>query len=264
MFPYKIERPMTGDGTSKIRLHEGSDLSNRYAIKTIKKEGLDRKKLHVEIDILMKLKNCQNIVHIQDYFSKGKYYYIILDYYDGGDLETYISDREEMISAEQQIFMAYQIILGIKGIHDHNIIYRNLEPRNIVITTDAERAKIESLALCDFGFSKVLLQGDSTNTKFELYKSPEQLSAGVKYDNSVDIWSYGLILYYIMFNGNPFERPGFTVKKYMNGQELPRDSSKIVSKELFKLMLNCLDPIPAKRPKAEELIKVPLFKRFNQ
>lgn len=61
------------------------------------------------------------------------------------------------------------------------------------------------IKLCDFGWS--VYRGSQLRTTFcgtPLYLSPEIL-VGDSYDESVDVWALGIMLYEIVIGGNPFE-----------------------------------------------------------
>ena len=94
------------------------------------------------------------------------------------------------------------LCLGLKEIHDKNIIHRDFNPNNIFID-DKYNIKIG-----DFGISKILVNNKFTKTDTGTfkYKAPELLK-GKPYNNKVDIWSLGCIIYElftlkICFDGN--------------------------------------------------------------
>ena len=97
-----------------------------------------------ELDILQTLPKHKNIVSIYHIFNenfttnivmeKGKY-----------DLAQWINDNYYPISETNIKSIAYQILEGLRTVHEANVIHRDLKPSNLVITQHNQ------LALCDFG-----------------------------------------------------------------------------------------------------------------
>ena len=88
-----------------------------------------------------------------------------------------------------------QICEGLKEIHKNNLIHRDLTPDNIFIDEN------NNIKIGDFGISKIL----SNNTKYTKsqtgkyhYFAPE-MELGKKYNNKVDIYSFGCIIYELFF-----------------------------------------------------------------
>eukprot|EP00002_Diphylleia_rotans_P003055 TRINITY_DN1204_c0_g1_i1.p1 TRINITY_DN1204_c0_g1~~TRINITY_DN1204_c0_g1_i1.p1 ORF type:complete len:504 (+),score=84.74 TRINITY_DN1204_c0_g1_i1:57-1568(+) len=112
----------------------------------------------------------------------------------------------------------FQIVDGLVHIHDSGFVHRDLKPSNIFLDTD------NVVKIGDFGLSKALTQGSNTETPLlatrkrivgleeekghtsdigtTLYQSPEISRADPKYDNRVDVFSLGVILYEMI---RPFE-----------------------------------------------------------
>ena len=78
----------------------------------------------------------------------------------------------------------------MKEIHDKNLIHRDLKPSNIFISKD------NKMKIGDFGISKQLIGTKHANTKTGTsnYMAQEILK-GEKYDNKIDIWALGCIIY---------------------------------------------------------------------
>ena len=97
--------------------------------------------------------------------------------------------------------IAYQIADALLYLKKYGIIHRDLKPENILI--DKIGDKIE-LRLMDFGLSKIIGNNEKVNEGYGTmaFASPEIISRK-PYDDRVDIWSLGVIMYYLCEWRNP-------------------------------------------------------------
>ena len=142
---------------------------------------------------ILKNINHDNIVKYHDSFIEKGSFYIIMEFCENLDLTEFIRQYKEMkklIDKNVIYNIIMEICLGLKEIHNKNLIHRDLKPDNIFISEDFK------IKLGDFGISKQLIGTKHANTitGTSNYMAPEILK-GEKYDNKVDIWSLGCIVY---------------------------------------------------------------------
>ena len=88
----------------------------------------------------------------------------------------------------------FQILNGVKYIHDNFILHRDIKPANILITNKGE------VKLADFGLSRFYEKRKSrwkayTNSVETLwYRAPELLMNECYYKTSIDMWSVGCVM----------------------------------------------------------------------
>ena len=150
------------------------------------------KLLQKEANILSKL-NCEYIVKYFDSFSENNCFCIIMEFCEGLDLRKFIKGyKEKNKFIEKNLIYSFvnDLLEGIKYIHDNNIIHRDLKPDNIFID------KYNKLKFGDFGLSIKLNDTRYATSKVGtyIYMAPEIIK-GEKYNNKVDIWSLGCIIY---------------------------------------------------------------------
>lgn len=181
-------------GTHKI-------LGNKIAIKVYNKAKLSTdigrcviEELNI-INILIKNK-FEYIVDIYDSYVNEQYMYIIMEYCDS-DLKTLIETEDFTEQKAKEYYR--QIIEGLLFLQDFKIIHRDLKPENILI-------KNNIIKIADFGFSKIVTNElNKTICGTPMYMSPE-LFEFKTYNENIDVWSSGLILYEMIYSINPFKQ----------------------------------------------------------
>jgi serine/threonine protein kinase len=148
----------------------------------------------------------ENIIQIYDFGSMDDQYFIAMEYLFGKDLRTITrtARKKEMpLGMENILYIISRICAGLDYSHNLkdlqgkplNIIHRDINPQNILITYEGQ-AKI-----IDFGIAKAASHNAHTREnliKGKLaYMSPEQAN-GQKIDHRSDIFSSGIILYELL------------------------------------------------------------------
>ena len=231
---YKVFKKRIGRGAFSI-VYKGVDTNTNkvFAIKEINLDSLSKNKENIkrETKLMRKLKH-SNIITLHDVILDKAYHniYLILDYYEKGDLMTYLSNKplKEMYAKKY----LRQIADGLKYLLDNNIMHRDIKPQNILITDTND------LVITDFGFARYI---DTSNDIMiqtlcgtPMYMAPE-IMKHKKYDIKSDLWSVGIILYQMLFGCTPFKAKNFIdlIGKIEN--------SEIKIPEEFKISSLCQD-----------------------
>lgn len=213
---YRIENKKIGSGGfSEVYLGLDKSLNIKIAIKKInlKQKNIVLDKLNIEIEIMKKMKH-PNIITFYDVIKTEDYWYIIMEYCNKGTLEDVIKYNKE-IKNKKEINAYYylnQLKNAINYIKDMGYIHRDLKPLNILLKTnnindinDLNYDHTENiiLKLADFGLA---IENDNslmdTICGSPYYMAPE-LFTEKEYDNKVDLWSFGIIMYQLLFGENP-------------------------------------------------------------
>ncbi|ARF09716.1 serine/threonine protein kinase [Indivirus ILV1] len=176
----------------------------KVAIKVIKTRNLTQKAIDIledEISImnLIKRNPHPNIVYCYDVIREEHEVFIIMEYCDSGDLMTII---KRPIKEKYAQFYFCQLANGLKYLDNHNIIHRDIKPKNILLTNNRRVLKI-----ADFGLAKKIsdMSLHETICGSPLYMAPEIINHN-PYNNQTDLWSIGMILYEMLYGSHPFEK----------------------------------------------------------
>jgi len=178
-----------------------------YAVKMIQDskrgKGVRNTALAREITIMERLKH-PNICELKEvFFQDNGDINLVLEFVDGGDLLEYILCHNGVPEADAK-HITYQMCDALSYIHAQGITHRDLKPENILLTKDEPpRVKV-----ADFGLAKIV---DSLTMLRTMCGTPSYLAPEVVkqenqegYDNAVDSWSVGVIVFSMLTNSNPF------------------------------------------------------------
>ncbi|CAI2370208.1 unnamed protein product [Moneuplotes crassus] len=195
-----------GEGAyGKVYLVKKIDTGVLYAMKVIRKSGIytkkDEKQVLTEKDITQQI-DSPYIVKLHFSFQSETKLFLILDFMDAGDLCYHIVHKRK-IKEPLAVNISAQILLGLKCLHENNILYRDLKPMNILIDQDF------GVKLTDFGLSKrksSTANPEMTNSICGTvqYLAPE-VALGNDYSFAIDWWSFGVILYEMISGKLPFD-----------------------------------------------------------
>ena len=257
-----ILKETLGKGTfGVVKLAINNQTREKVAIKIINETKLPKEeKLNFlrEIEILKELKH-PNIIRIFSHINKEKQIYIITEYIKGIELFQYISLKKKIPESEACIYFQ-QIISGLEYLHKMGIAHRDIKAENILVDHYSKEIKI-----IDFGLSNRYTKNSnllSTLCGSPLYAAPEVLQGRGYKACPVDIWSCGVVLYFMLSGNLPFQADS-DKDLYKKIIEAKIKNINGVSKEANDLIKNILNPNPRKRIKISEIKEHPWFNLFN-
>eukprot|EP00347_Sterkiella_histriomuscorum_P009944 403339273 len=201
---FKIKEKVGEGKFGQVRKSFNRQTGEVVAVKIQRKNNMDKLEIELlrsEIEIL-KVCTHPNIVQLIDVFESKNHQYIVMEYMRGDSLSHFFKARGEQLNEGRVIEMAYQISLGIKYIHDLGIMHRDLKLANILMSDSTDQAQLK---LADFGFSTIVGPSQQANEGMGslIYTAPEIIS-GKPYGLEIDLWSFGVILYYLLTGEYPF------------------------------------------------------------
>ncbi|CAE8617759.1 unnamed protein product, partial [Polarella glacialis] len=200
---YNVDKKKLGEGSyGSVSKASNKDTGAIRAVKTIGKsqmKNLDR--FYQEIAI-MKMMDHPNICKLYETFEDHRNIYLVLELCAGGELFDKIIEVGQFTEVQAAIVMQH-MFRGIFYMHESKICHRDLKPENFLFTTK-EPIETCTLKVIDFGLARQFTPGQVLSTKAgtPYYVAPQVLSG--KYDQSVDLWSLGVIMYVVLCGYPPF------------------------------------------------------------
>jgi len=251
-------------GVVNLGIHKKTQ--QQVAVKIINKDSIktleDKELVRIEIGIL-KLCHHPNVVRLLDHLENENYIFIVMEYIEGGTLGQYLKKKNFNFSERQASSIMSQIASGIKYLHKYGIVHRDLKPDNIMITQQNDFGVIK---IMDFGLSRIVSTQEKMVDGYGTlsYVAPEVLLR-TPYNKEVDIWSMGVILYYMLCGHLPFKgnKEVVIAEKIVNDDiEFNDEEWEIRSKKVKELISCCLKKEPEERITIDEFLNHPWFKKL--
>ncbi len=161
--------------------------------------------------------------------------------------------------------LVIQACHGLAEAHKRGVVHRDVKPSNLFLSRDDDR---ETLKVIDFGVSKDQFlekpgEGEATTTGTLLgspsFMAPEQIRSARDVDGRADVWSLGVVLYFMLTGKRPFEAESLLELMTQIVHEAPRPLRAVrpsTSEILAAVVARCLEKEPALRfPNAAELAR---------
>ena len=202
-----------------------------------------------EINIMKHLSGNESCITILESLEKDRWTYVVLEYATGGSLLDYV--REKHLKGGEAARLLDQMVDCLQCCHARGVVHRDIKLENVMLENG-------NVKLIDFGLA-AFFQPDSklvARAGSPSYVAPEILAQS-PYDESVDVWSLGVLLFALLTGSLPFlPSPGKNdlFQKVIRGQY---DLSQVEDASARDLITKMLDVDPAHRIKLSELKQHP-------
>lgn len=241
----------------EVFLAEHQLLKRPTAIKTLKRNVSNyQNQLRFEREVLLASKlSHPNTINIYDFGrTDDDSFYFAMEFLKGINL-IQLNNLCGTVPANRVIHILLQICYSLREAHHKGLIHRDIKPQNIMLCDIG--GMYDVVKVLDFGLVKDI--EDDTNEDltqlFEIggtpmYMSPERLTAPQTVDYQTDIYSVGVVAYYLLTGRKPF-LTGVTdidiINQVINEPPLEINTTDIPN-ELSQVIYKCMEKDPADRP----------------
>jgi WD40 repeat protein len=188
-----------------------------------------------------------HIVQIHDIAYEGAMPYLVCDFIAGRTLAEQLAEQRP--SFRESAELAAQTADALDYAHRHQVIHRDVNPRNILIDAAGQPHVADfGLARRDEGSVAVTVDGQVLGTP--AYMAPEQAAGEQsKVDGRSDVYSLGVILYELLTGERPF-RGSMRMLLHQVIHDEPRPPRRLndrIPRDLQTICLKAMAKSPARR-----------------
>eukprot|EP00924_Labyrinthula_sp_SR-Ha-C_P011957 maker-scaffold_26-snap-gene-0.1-mRNA-1 protein AED:0.01 eAED:0.01 QI:532/1/1/1/1/1/2/196/334 len=229
--------------------------------KTVSKIALQD--LANEIKVLSNLRHPNLVMFLGASFEPKKPPVLLMEYCGGGNLErklVVLSAQAAKLKKRKALQYSLDLSLAINFLHKCKplIVHRDLKPSNILLTEGGK------LKVTDFGLSKFIPKAKQPQTdKYTMtgetgsyrFMAPE-VFRHEDYNESVDAYSFSLIVYWMLTGQRPFGDIVDPVEAAKKASEGRKPYVQLVHPTRLRNMLErCWSHVPEERPDFSSIVK---------
>src|SRR5581483_216061 len=188
-----------------------------------------------------------------------KDYVMVLDYAEGRNFNYWVKKNYKNFDWLIKIKALSGIIQGLNEIHKKQMVHRDLHTGNILSNIISLNLCSYNIFIADMGLCGEIGNVDETKIYGVIpYMAPEVLR-GKTYTQAADIYSFGMIMYFIATEKQPFSdcaHDEFLVLDVCKKGIRPEVTEPEIPRCYIDLMKKCWDSNPDNRPKAIEICKL--------
>lgn len=239
--------------TGVVRVGVIKSIQQTVAVKVILKKTFTQPEFESfkrEIYTLSVVSN-PNLLNFYGYTNEPPFC-IITEYLPNGSLYDVLHKSPSLLTPTKRSVIAADVAQGLVYLHSKGIIHRDMKSLNVLLD-DHFRAKI-----CDFGMvqTRNAQQPMTGLIGTAHWMAPEVLMSTPTYDDKIDVYSFGIILWEILTGKVPYgEMSTANIAIFVVEQGLRPDIPENAPPRIRDLMTRCWNANPLNRPTMIEVLK---------
>ncbi len=251
---YALERELGRGGMAVVYLARDVRLDRPVAIKLLPPDlaahGKLRDRFMREARTAARLSH-PHIVPIHAVDEVRGYVFYVMSYVEGETLAERVANRGPLTPRETSRVLQ-EVAGALAAAHGQGVVHRDVKPGNILLERATGRAMVT-----DFGIARVADGGETAVGELlgtPEYMSPEQ-AAGDAVDARSDVYSLGVVAYYMVSGQLPFTAPTIQAVLAKQLTEVPPPVASVaagIPRSLANAIDTCLIKDPSRRFQSAE------------
>jgi serine/threonine protein kinase len=204
---YRVERRLSEGAQGEVYVVEQLSTRRLRALKLMPEEVVSRPELRRRFETEARVGAKIDSDHVVEVIASGVEArsgspWIVMELVDGDDLYGFVEKQGPRPPAEVRELLG-QLCHALAAAHKANIVHRDLKPENVLLAKPRQRGKTFMVKIIDFGVARVLAESRTANMTQSvlgtpLWMAPEQVTPGVPITPAADVWSLGLLAYFLL------------------------------------------------------------------
>lgn len=198
-----------------------------------------------------------NIIRALDFFTYSMGAVLVLDHFDGINLEATVANAPNNCLEETTARVLFgALVAAVAYLHERSIVHRDIKAPNILVSHD-----LSDLRLVDFNTAQRVLEGGALTMTGTVDYLPPEVLLGDSLSQSSDMWAAGVCLHFMLSGTMPVERRMFSSRHcYAQAFFTQRDSLlsaakwQRVSGQCKAVVRNCLEVDPQMRATGAQVL----------
>jgi serine/threonine protein kinase len=247
---YDVQRLLRSAPDKKIYLARDRELGCLVTVDVFSENAVMPTGMTVsawETQVLGQLGDHRNIATVLDHWEEGETAFMVTRYLSGGSLQDLIArsqESREMLPAGRILQIAGEIASGLDHIHRRRLLYRDLQPRNVLFD------EWGTVHLVDFDTAVSLDDrevSDLSQRPVVTYMAPEVTESRAA-DERADLYSLGATIFAMCHGHPPFSGTRAEVLAARRASPPPALERDDLPRGLRDLVLRLLAPGREQRP----------------
>lgn len=249
---YRIIRELGRGASGRVYLAEDPFARRQVAIKVLFSEGqssdedeaMYRSMFINEASLAGKLVH-PHITQILDAVVEDSFSYIVMEYVEGGTLEQY-TNPNNLLKHGQVVEIIFKSVRALAYAHSLGLTHRDIKPGNILLSTGT------NIKIADFGaaINRISDKTVVTQVGSPAYMAPELISGTAQASERTDIYSLGVVMFYLLAGRLPFQASNPASLTYMMVNTDPEPPSTVrpgIAAQLDNITMRAMARNPAER-----------------
>jgi serine/threonine protein kinase len=215
-----------------------------------------------ELKVMLKLaKQHKNILDLEKYHTDDSSVILIFKYTPKRDLHTYLANNR--LSKKQVKSLLFNILKGVNFLHNNNIIHGDIKLENILLFEEDGQICPK---LCDFNNAVIMDNSkyssflEKINREFgsNNYLPPEILYQFGNLSPNSDMWSFGVLAFYLTYDEFPFDYSSSNLEMEMVKKTYKKKFMR-KNRKINNLIENLLEFKVDSRISSKDLLDHPFF-----
>ncbi|KAL0972728.1 hypothetical protein UPYG_G00193990 [Umbra pygmaea] len=187
----------------KARMTRGTCKGHAKFTCKIAKEGVNPKRVEMEVSIMRKLVHHKNVLQLLDWNITEEPYVLIMEFVSTGTLRSFLQTNKERLTADPELqslltIASYHITLAMEHLRSKMVVHCDLALRNIMVSTFPWEVKV-----AEFGLARDLTRMKSRRSsrrknpreRVPLRWYPPEYFRNNYYSFKGDVWAFGIVLW---------------------------------------------------------------------